>query len=120
MTMLIRALSVASLLVAAACSNPGNAVPAKPAEPFVPAISLRPVAVSLGRGASQPFQAEINYQEGVRYAHQPVGWRVVEPGGGTIDGAGIYKAPATAGTYHVEVQREDFPDIRTTATITVK
>jgi hypothetical protein len=120
MTMLIRALSLSSLLVALACNTPGNAVPAKPAEPFVPAISLRPVAVSLARGATQPFQVEINYQEGVRYTHQPVGWRVVEPGGGTIDGAGIYSAPAAAGTYHVEVMREDFPAIRTTATITVK
>jgi hypothetical protein len=118
--MLIRALSAASLLVALACSNPGQTVPAKPAAPFIPALSLRPVAVSLGRGATQPFQAEINYQEGVRYAKQPVGWRVVEPEGGTIDGAGIYKAPATAGTYHVEVRREDFPDVRSTATITVK
>ena len=121
--MLIRALTVSSLLAALACSNPGNAVPAKPAkpaEPFVPSISLRPVAMSLARGARQPFQAEINYQEGVRYQTQPVGWRVVEAGGGTIDGAGLYTAPTTAGTYHVEVRREDFPDIKTTATVTVK
>ena len=120
MTMLVRALSVSSLLAALACSNPGNAVPAKPAEPFVPSISLRPVAVSLARGATQPFQAEINYQEGVRYQTQPVGWRVVEAGGGSIDGRGLYTAPATAGTFHVEIRREDFPDIKTTATITVK
>jgi hypothetical protein len=120
MTMLVRALSVSSLLAALACNNPGNAVPAKPAEPFVPAISLRPVAVSLAKGATQPFQAEINYQEGVRYTHQPVGWRVVESGGGTINGAGLYTAPADAGTYHVEIRREDFPDITTTATVTVK
>ena len=120
MNMLIRALSVSSLLMALACNTPGHAVPAKHAELFVPALSLRPVAVSLAKGANQPFQAEINYQEGVRYLKQPVGWRVVEPEGGTITGAGIYTASATAGTYHVEVRREDFPDIRTTATVTVK
>lgn len=120
MPRLIQVLSLSSILVALACSNPGNAVPAKPAEPFVPSISLRPVAVSLARGATQPFQAEINYQEGVRYQTQPVGWRVVEVGGGTIDGTGLYTAPATAGTYHVEIRREDFPDIKTTAIITVK
>jgi hypothetical protein len=118
--LLIRTLSAALLLLALACQAPGTAPPAKPAEPFVPVISLRPVAVSLGRGATQPFQAEINYQEGVHYVRQPVGWRVVEPEGGAIDGAGLYRAPATPGTYHVEVRREDFPDIKATATITVK
>lgn len=118
--MLIRACSVSVLLLAIACQAPEAAAPAKPAEPFVPAISLRPVAVSLGRGATQPFQVEINYQAGGRYLRQPVGWRVVEPEGGSLDGTGIYRAPATAGIFHVEVRREDFPDIRATATVTVK
>lgn len=118
--MLLRCLSAASLLLAFACNTPENAVPVKAAEPFVPSLTLRPVAVSLGAGATQAFQAEINYQEGVRYLRQPVGWRVVEPTGGAITGAGIYTAPAIAGTYHVEVRREDFPDVTTTATVTVK
>jgi hypothetical protein len=118
--MLIRKLALAALLLAVACKTPEPAAPTKPPEPFVPAISLRPVAVSLAKGASQPFQVEINYQEGVRYVRQPVGWRVQEPEGGTINGAGIYTAPNTAGTYHVEVRREDFPDVHTTATVTVK
>ena len=118
--MLIRALAVTVLLGTLACMAPGNAVPTKTAEPFRPVLSLRPLAVSLATGASQPFQAEINYQEGMRYLRQPVGWRVMEPGGGTITGAGLYTAPATPGIYHVEVLREDFPDIRATATVTVK
>jgi chitinase len=118
--MLIRALSVSVLLLTIACKTPEGASPTKPPEPFVPAISLRPVAVSLGRGATQPFQAEINYQEGVRYLRQPVGWRVQESEGGTIDAAGLYTAPSTAGIYHVEVRREDFPDIKATATVTVR
>ncbi len=120
MTVLLRALSACSLLVALACNNSGTAVPTRPAGPFVPFISLRPVAVTLAKGATQPFQAEINYQEGVRYLTQPVGWRVVEEGGGTINGAGLYTAPAIAGTFHVEVRREDFPELTTTATVTVK
>jgi hypothetical protein len=107
------------LLLALACKAP-DAAPAKPVEPFVPALSLRPVAVTLATGATQPFQSEINYQEGVRYQHQPVGWRVVEPAGGTIDGSGLYKAPAVPGIYHVEVRREDFPDITAFATVVVK
>jgi chitinase len=117
---LIRCLSAATLLLAFACNTPENAVPAKAAEPFVPSLSLRPVSVSLGAGATQSFQAEINYQEGVRYLRQPVGWRVVEPSGGTVTGAGIYTAPAAAGIYHVEVRREDFPNVTATAAVTVK
>jgi trimeric autotransporter adhesin len=117
---LIRSLSATTLLLAFACNAPENAVPAKAAEPFVPSLSLRPVTVSLGAGATQAFQAEINYQEGVRYLRQPVGWRVVEPNGGTVTGAGLYTAPAVVGTYHVQVRREDFPDVTTLATVTVK
>ena len=118
--MLNRLLPLPTLLLAVACHAPGDAVPAKPAEPFHPRLSLRPVAVALARGATQSFQAEINYPEGVRYMRQPVAWRVVEPGGGTIDGAGLYTAPAQPGTYRVEVRREDFPEVTATATVTVK
>ncbi|WP_026853913.1 hypothetical protein [Geothrix fermentans] len=118
--MLLRSLPFAPLLLALACATPGDSVPAKPKEPFKPALSLRPVAVSLVPGGTQSFQAEVNYPEGVRYLRQPVGWRVVEAGGGTITGAGLYTAPATAGTYHVEVRREDFPEVSATAAVTVK
>ncbi len=118
--MLIRILSATSLFVAFACNTPGSAVPANPAKPFVPSLTLRPVAVSLRVGATQAFQAEINYPEGMRYLRQPIAWRVVEPEGGSITGAGLYKAPPTPGTFHVEVRREDFPERTATATVTVK
>ena len=118
--MLNRSLPLATLLLALACNTPGDAVPAKPAEPFKPFLNLRPVAVSLARGATQAFQAEINYPEGMRYMRQPVAWQVVEPAGGTISAAGLYTAPTTAGTYHVQVKREDFPEVTATATVTVK
>ncbi len=118
--MLIRALSMSSLLFALACNTPGTAVPAKSAEPFKPFLSLRPVAVSLAKGTTQAFQAEINYPEGARYFRQPVAWTVVEPEGGNITGAGLYTAPTVAGTYQVRVQREDFPEITATAIVTVK
>ncbi len=115
-----RLLSFSALALALACSTPGTTVPAKPAAPFVPVLNLRPVAVSLAAGATQVFQAEINYQEGVRYIRQPVGWRVLEAQGGTVTGAGLYTAPTTPGVYHVQVNREDFPNIIATATVTVK
>lgn len=115
--MLIRALpSVLSLLLAFACNAPGTTVPA---EPFKPSISLRPVAISLAKGATQIFQAEVNYPEGQRPLRQPVAWTVVEPEGGTITAAGHYTAPATPGTFHVRVTREDFPELTATATVTV-
>ena len=117
--MFLRAMSATSLLLALACNTPGNAVPAKPPEPFRPFISLRPVSVSLRMGATQVFQAQINYPEGRRYMKQPVAWRVVEAEGGTITPAGLYTAPAKPGTFHVEVQREDFPERTATATLTV-
>ena len=117
---LVRFLSASSLLVALACTAPGNAVPSKPAEPYVPTLSLRPVTVSLGAGATQAFQAEINVEKGVQIPGSPVGWRVVEPGGGTITTAGLYTAPATPGIYHVQVRREDYKEITAMATVTVK
>jgi len=116
----VRVLSASALLVALACRPPGNAAPSKPAEPFTPTLSLRPVAVSLGAGATQTFQAELNVQKGVRIPGSPVGWRVVESGGGTITPAGLYTAPATTGIYHVQVRREDYQEVTAVATVTVK
>ncbi len=116
----VRILSASSLLLALTCKAPGSAEPLKLAEPFVPTLSLRPVAVSLGTGATQTFQAEINVQEGAHSQAGPVGWRVVEQGGGSITPAGIYTAPAQPGTYHVQVRREEFKEITAMATVTVK
>jgi len=116
----IRILAASPLLVLLACNAPGQALPAKPAEPFLPTLSLRPVSVSLGAGATQTFQAEINLQKGIRLPGNPVGWRVVEPGGGTITPAGLYIAPPTPGLYHVEVRREDHKEVTAMATVVVK
>jgi hypothetical protein len=118
--MLIQTLAASSLLLVFACNTPGESVPAKPAEPFKPSLSLRPVAVSLSKGATQAFQAEINYPEGMRYMRQPVSWRVVEADGGTITNVGLYTAPAIDGIFHVQVKREDFPALTATATVSVK
>ena len=118
--MMNRMLSTTAILLTLACNAPGDAVPAKPAEPFKPSLSLRPVAVQLAPSATQAFQAEINYPEGVRYMRQPVAWSVVEADGGSINGAGLYTAPAAPGTYHVQVKREDFPEVTARATVTVK
>lgn len=117
---MLRSLTFASLLLTLACHDPGATTPDKKAEPFIPLLSLRPVAVSLVTGGTQLFQAEINYQKDVQYLRQPVGWRVVEVQGGTISPAGLYTAPGTPGTFHVQVRREDFPDVTAIATVTVR
>ena len=113
-------LAMTAALLILGCSDPKETVPAAPPELFVPRITLRPVAVSLAKGATQNFQVEINYPEGSRFFRQPISWVVVEAEGGTINPAGLYTAPATAGTFHVRVLREDFPNITATATVTVK
>ncbi|MBI1753340.1 MAG: hypothetical protein HY014_13925 [Acidobacteria bacterium] len=129
---MLRSLSLATLALTFACSAPETTWPptpgapspapeaAKRAEAFVPVLNLRPRGISLSAGATQVFQAEINYPEGMRYLRQPVKWEVVEAGGGTVSGGGLYTAPAAAGVYHVKVTREDFPEVTATATVTVK
>ncbi len=115
-----RLLAVTAALLIVGCNAPQETVPSAPPELFVPRLSLRPVAVSLAKGATQSFQVEINYPEGSRYLRQPVSWAVLEAEGGTINPAGLYTAPKAAGTYHVRVTREDFAEIGATATVTVK
>jgi hypothetical protein len=121
-SVLIRILCAGSLLLAVACRAP-EAAPARPTEPFQPFqpfLSLRPVSAGLVPGASQAFQAELNYPDGVRPPVQPVVWRVMEPGGGTISATGLYTATPTPGVYHVQVLRVDFPEITAVAAVRVK
>ena len=118
--MKIPLLAAPAALLILGCGAPQETVPAVPPEPFVPRLTLRPVAVSLVAGATQSFQVEINYPEGARYLRQPVSWAILEAEGGTINPAGLYTAPKAAGTYHIRVSREDFPEIGATATVTVK
>ena len=114
-----RSIPFSLLLLGLACGTPKATVPAPPRS-FKPTLILRPTAVALIPGATQAFQAEINYPEGVRPLRQPVAWSVIEPDGGTITPAGLYTAPARYGTFHVEVQREDFPNLRVAATVVVR
>ena len=115
-----RSLAMGPILLALACSNPGKTVQSKPAEPFVATLNLRPVFVSLGAGTTQTFQAEFNLPEEGPAKRPSIGWRVLEPAGGAITSAGLYTAPAAPGTYHVQVRREDFPEVTALATVTVK
>jgi hypothetical protein len=73
----------------------------------------------LAPGQTKDFSVSLNYPPGITYIRAPVAWSVVEPGGGSVSPGGRYLAPAAAGTYHVKVQREDYPDVSAIATVTV-
>ena len=114
-----RSIPFSLLLLGLACAAP-KAIVSAPPRSFKPTLILRPTAVALIPGATQAFQAEINYPEGVRPLRQPVSWSVVEPDGGTISPAGLYTAPGRYGTFHVQVKRDDFPEMVVTATVSVQ
>jgi hypothetical protein len=48
-----------------------------------------------------------------------VTWTAPDAGGGTIDAAGLYRAPATAGTYHVRATSVAVPSAGATVAVTV-
>ncbi len=108
------------LMLGLACGAPKTTVPAPPPKPFVPMLVLRPTGVALLPGATQAFQADLNYPAGAHPPQQPVLWDVIEPGGGTITAAGLYTAPTRPGTYHVEARRKDHPDVRVAVPVVVQ
>jgi len=69
-----------------------------------PAVEPPPVAVAV-----LPAEARLTVDRAMTFAAQvdgepagEVNWRVVEPGGGTVDAAGTYRAPAVPGVYTVQ------------------
>ncbi|MDE2430430.1 MAG: hypothetical protein KGM99_17025 [Burkholderiales bacterium] len=86
---------------------------------FQPTLDLLPASMMIAIGGKQSFGAAINYPPNVRYLRQPVKWAVEENDGGSISINGEYTAPQTPGVFHVLAQREDFPEVSATATVTV-
>jgi len=60
-------------------------------------VALSPVGISLWTGGTQIFTATVTGS-----TQTAVTWSVVEPSGGSITSAGVYTAPASAGTFHVK------------------
>ncbi|HJU83924.1 MAG TPA: hypothetical protein VJ600_06915 [Holophagaceae bacterium] len=58
-------------------------------------LLVRPTAADVAPGRQQAFAATLFHAAG------PVTWSVLEAGGGSISGAGLYTAPSTPGLYHV-------------------
>ena len=80
------------------------------------AVTVGPNTVSLQTGTNQAFTATVtaNFPQGVT-------WSVVEgASGGSVDGTGLYTAPATPGTYHVRATSVADNTKFDTATVTVQ
>lgn len=79
----------------AGCSggNGGGVVPPPPAV----TVSVSGLSTPLNTGAARTFTAQVTGT-----SNNAVTWSVVENGGGTINQAGVYTAPALPGTYTVK------------------
>ena len=97
MTGLGRGLGVAGMVLLTGCwRGPGPAVEAPPARIQVKVV---PAAATLTSGKKLAFTARIEGGPA-----QGVAWSVLEAGGGRVDEAGAYRAPAHPGVYTVRAQ----------------
>ncbi|HEX9008806.1 MAG TPA: hypothetical protein VF804_00450 [Holophagaceae bacterium] len=88
------------LLASGACRPPKPALPAPP--PVT--LTLQPTAATVTVGHDLQFGHRITSGSGTG-----VDWRVLEPGGGTVDALGRYQAPDRAGVFTVEARPQADP-----------
>jgi len=77
-------------------------------------VAITPDPASVKHGATLNFTATVTGT-----TNHNVTWSVVEAGGGTITNAGVYTAPATAGTYHVKATSAADTTVSDTVAVTV-
>ena len=77
-------------------------------------ITIAPTTAALQPGNTQQFTATVTGT-----SNTAVTWTVVEAGGGAVSANGLYTAPATAGTYHVQATSVADPSKSAQATVTV-
>ena len=65
--------------------------------PQVISVTIAPSGASVWTGGTQAFTATVGGT-----SNQAVTWSVVEASGGSISATGLYTAPATAGSFHVQ------------------
>ncbi len=75
----------------------GGGKSSQPPAAQVVAVTITPAGASVWTGGTQAFQASVTGT-----TNRTVTWNVVEASGGTISTAGLYTAPATAGSFHVK------------------
>ena len=78
-------------------------------------ITVTPSSLTMSIGDSQTFTAAIYSNPGLA----PV-WSVEEANGGSITQGGVYTAPMTPGTYHIDAVSPNNSSIKCVATVTVK
>jgi hypothetical protein len=81
----------------------------------VVAVTISPPSLSTFTGRSQQFSATVS--GGV--SDTSVAWSVLEPNGGSVNGTGLYVAPAGTGTFHVVAASVADRNKTATATVTV-
>lgn len=106
-------LRLAASLAAALAAGCGQGRTVDPSAQSI-AIDLEPPTAQVLPGGTQPFSAAVTGS-----AVTGVTWSVQEAGGGTVSQAGLYAAPAAAGTFHVVATADADPAVRATATVTV-
>ena len=77
-------------------------------------VQVSPAQVTLFTHASQQFTAAVTGT-----SKTGVSWKVVEPGGGSVNSTGLYVAPAAAGTYTVVATSLADPSKSASATVNV-
>jgi len=77
-------------------------------------VEVQPPTTQVQPRGTQLFEAAVTGT-----ANTSITWTVQETGGGSIDGTGLYAAPATTGTFHVVATAAADPAVKATATVTV-
>ncbi|MGE5048038.1 MAG: hypothetical protein ACM3PC_05695, partial [Deltaproteobacteria bacterium] len=90
---------VATSLANPASSDVASVVVENPTQPVPVAVVVTPGNASVLTGRTLQFAATVTGTAAGQSA--AVTWSVREAGGGSVDSAGLYTAPATTGTYHV-------------------
>ncbi len=77
-------------------------------------VLVDPASAEIAPGTSVPLVATVTGT-----GDTAVAWSVIEPGGGTVDAAGVYTAPAVTGTFHVRATSHADPEISALAALIV-
>lgn len=110
-----RELLLASLLSTSLLACTGDAQPVSPAGAAQAVnVAVTPSQVDVAPSATVAFAAVVTGT-----ANTNVTWNVQEVDGGTVDAAGLYTAPGSAGTFHVVATSSADPTKQGAATVTV-
>src|SRR5664280_1789594 len=105
-----KVLCLVTITFLAGCSNNPSPMAEPPAETY----RVQPTSAILTVGHGTAFAAKRDGR-----AALDVAWRVLEPGGGTVDGTGQYQAPAIPGVYTVQAGFKYSAGRTATALVTV-